>query len=210
MSNLEWRMDWRGRNPAPSMTGHYHRVSMVGQRVCGGLTIVAMVAVVMVVTTAGTAHACGCIERQLADYADDISVAFAGDQLGRVVHDYFEDNGAALLFRVERVYKGEAGPRIEVRTHPQGSACGIDVGGHGTVGVVAHQWRNELSVNLCGSIVAMDEMREVFGEGYPPDQSISLPVSSNTGSDTLIVVLVVAGAPLLLTVSVVARRRLHR
>lgn len=210
-SNLESRMDWRGRNAAPPMTSHYRRVSMVGQRVCGGLTIVAMAAVVMVVATAGTAHACSCIERELADYADGISVAFAGDQLGRVVHDYFEDNGAALLFRVERVYKGEAGPRIEVRTHAQGDpACGIDVDGHGTVGVVAHEWRNELSVNLCGSIVAIAEMEEVFGEGYPPDASISLPVSSDTGSETLIVVLVAAGTLLLLTVSVVARRRFHR
>ncbi|MYJ80529.1 MAG: hypothetical protein F4046_01735 [Acidimicrobiaceae bacterium] len=159
-----------------------------------GLSLGVLVAAVIAVATAGTAHACSCIERELDDYADGISVAFAGDQLGRVVHDHFEDNGAALLVRVERVYKGEAGPRIEVRIHAQGDpACGIDVGGHGTVGVVAHEWRNELSVNLCGSIVAIAEMEEVFGEGYPPDESISLPVSPNTGSDTLIVVLVAAG-----------------
>ena len=210
MSSLEPRMDWRGRNPALSMTSHYRRVSMVGQRVCGGLTIVALVAVVMVVTTAGTAHACSCLVRELSEYADDISVAFVGDQRGRVVHDYFEDNGAALLFRVEQVYKGEAGPLIEVRTHAQGPACGIDVSGQGTVGVVARQWRNELSVNLCSSIVAIAEMEEVFGEGYPPDESIPLPVSANTGSDILIVVAVAAGALLLLTASVVARRRVHR
>lgn len=150
---------------------------MVGQRVCGGLTIVAMVAVVMVVATARTAQACSCVVRELSEYADDISVAFAGDQLERVVQDYVEDNGAALLFRVERVYKGEAGPLIEVRTHAQGPACGIDVGGQGTVGVVANQWRGDLSVNLCGSIVSIDELAEVFGEGYPPDESIRLPVS---------------------------------
>ena len=150
---------------------------MVGQRVCGGLTIVAMVAVVMVVATARTAQACSCVVRELSEYADDISVALAGDQLERVVQDYVEDNGAALLFRVERVYKGEAGPLIEVRTHAQGPACGIDVGGQGTVGVVANQWRGDLSVNLCGSIVSIDELAEFFGEGYPPDESIRLPVS---------------------------------
>ena len=150
---------------------------MVGQRVCGGLTIVALAAVVLVVATAGTAHACSCAVRELSEYADDISVAFAGDQLERVVQDYVEDNGAALLFRVERVYKGEAGPLLEVRTHAQGPACGIDAGGQGTVGVGARHWRDDLSVDLCGSIVAIDELEEVFGEGYPPDESIRLPVS---------------------------------
>ena len=125
----------------------------------------------------GTAHACSCLLRELPEYADGVDVAFGGHQLDLVVQDYVEDNGAALLFRVDRVYKGEAGPLIEVRTHAQGSACGIDVGGQGTVGVVAHQWRGDLSVNLCGSIVAIGEIEEVFGGGYPPDESIRLPVS---------------------------------
>lgn len=170
-------MDWRDRNPAPLMISHYRRVSMVGQRVCGGLAIVALVAVMTVVVTARTAQACSCVERELADYADGVAVAFVGHQLERVVQDYVEDNGAALLFRVERVHKGQAGPLIEVRTHAQGPACGIDVGGQGTVGVVANQWRGDLSVNLCGSIVAIDELEQVFGEGYLPDESIRLPVS---------------------------------
>ena len=33
------------------------------------------------------------------------------------------------------------------------------------------------NVNLCGSIVTSGELEEVFGEGYPPDESIRLPVS---------------------------------
>ena len=89
------------------------------------------------VVHAGTAHACSCIVRELPEYADGVSVAFAGHQLERVVQDYVEDNGAGLLFRVDRVYKGEAGPLIEVRTHAQDSACGIDAGDQGSVGVVA-------------------------------------------------------------------------
>lgn len=192
------------------MTSHYRRVSMVGRRVCGGLAIVAMVAVATVVVTAGTAQACSCVERELADYADDVSVAFTGSQVERTVHSQVHDNGVALVFSVDRVYKGEAGPFIEVRTHAQDSACGIDLGGRGTVGVVAGEWRGDLNVNLCGSIVSVDALESVFGDGYPPDESISLPVSPSTGSDTLIVVLVAASTLLLLTVSVVARRRFHR
>ena len=185
-----------------------------------------------VVVNVGTAHACSCILRELPEYADGVSVAFVGHQLELVVQDYVGDNGAALLFRVERVFKGEAGPLIEVRTHAQGSACGIDVGDQGTVGVVASQWRGDLSVNLCGSIVEIDELKAVFGVGYPPDESIRLPVSPDpeehafytgqppddglvmwsqhdgSSSDrSLLAALIVAGAVLLAFASAVIWRR---
>lgn len=203
-------MDWRGRKPALPMTSHYRRGSMVGQRVCGGLTIVAMVAVVMVVATAGTAHACSCVERELADYADDISVAFAGSQVERTVHSQVQDNGVALLFSVDRVYKGEVGPFIEVRTHAQDSACGIDMGGRGTVGVVAGEWRGDLNVNLCGSIVTVDSLESVFGDGYPPDEGLMV-TSQHDGSaftQSLLMALIVAGAVLLVfTGAVIWHRR---
>ena len=153
-------------------------------RLSGWLAAAAMVATATLTAAPNTALACSCAVVELSDYADDISVAFVGYQLERVVHDYVEDNGAALLFRVERVYKGEAGPLIEVRTHAQGPACGIDVGGQGAVGVVAGHWRGDLSVSLCRSIVAIDELEEVFGEGYPPDESIRLPVSPDPEEDS--------------------------
>ena len=90
-------------------------------RLCGVLLTAAAIALVGIAATPRPAHACSCIHRELSEYADDITVAFVGRQLERVVHDQFDDNGAALLFRVDRVYKGEAGPLIEVRTHAQES-----------------------------------------------------------------------------------------
>ncbi len=150
---------------------------MLGLRLLRWLVLAAVLTAGTMVADTGTAHACSCILRELPEYADGVSVAFVGHQLERVVHDYVEHNGTALLFRVDRVHKGEVGPLIEVRTHAQGPACGIDVGGQGTVGVVARQWRGDLNVNLCGSIVTSGELEEVFGEGYPPDESIRLPVS---------------------------------
>ena len=151
---------------------------MLRLRLLRWMVLTAVLSAGATVASSRTAHACSCILRELPEYADGVSVAFAGHQLERVVQDYVGDNGAALLFRVDRVYKGEVGPLIEVRTHAQGEpACGIDVGGQGTVGVVAHQWRGDLSVSLCGSIVAIDELEEVFGVGDPPDESIRLPVS---------------------------------
>lgn len=189
------------------MTNRYGRVLMVELRVCGGLTIAALVVAVTVVATAGTAHACSCVERELAEYADDISVAFAGSQLERTVHSQVEDNGAALVFRVDRVYKGEAGPLIEVRTHAQGPACGIDMEGRGTVGVAAQEWRGDLNVHLCGSVVTASELQDVFGEGYPPDESISLPPSPSDDPPNTSLVLLFAGAAVILLVGAAAWRR---
>ena len=183
---------------------------MVGLRLCGGLTIAAVAAATLM-ASAGTAHACSCIERELSDYDDDISVAFAGSQLKRIVYSNVDDSGVALVFSVDRVYKGEVRSYIEVRTHAQESACGIDMYGRGTVGVVAGMWRGDLVVHLCGSIVTVDALEKAFGAGYPPDESIRLPASPDPSEDFLDTgqVLLVAGAAvILLAGAAVWRRRL--
>ena len=174
-------------------------------RLCGVLMTAAAIALVGIAATPRPARACSCIHQELSEYADDISVAFVGRQLERVVHDQFDDNGAALLFRVDRVYKGEAGPLIEVRTHAQESACGIDLGGTGAVGIAAWTWRGDLSVNLCGSMVTAAELQDVFGEGRPPDDSIRLPDSDD--DQGLLAFLLIAGAAAVLAAGAVAWRR---
>ena len=171
-----------------------------------------MVTTATLTVTPGTAHACSCIDLDLSDYADDITVAFVGTQVEKVVHDYVDDNGAALLFSVDRVYTGEAGPLIEVRTHAQGDpACGIDMDGRGPVGIVAHEWRGALSVDLCGSIVSVVELESVFGEGRPPDESIPPPVSPDASEDFfntgLTLVLAAAAVATLTGAAIVWRRR---
>ena len=119
--------------------------------------------------------------------------------------DWVADQLALLLFGVDRVYKGEAGPLIEVRTHAQESACGIDLGGMGAVGIVARTWRGDLSVNLCGSMVTAAELQDVFGEGHPPDDSIRLPDSGDDQS--LLAFLLIAGAAVVLAAGAVAWRQ---
>ena len=174
-------------------------------RLCGVLMTAAAIALIGLAATPRTAHACSCIDRELSEYADDITVAFVGRQLERVVHDWVDDNGTALLFQVDRVYKGEAGPLIEVRTHAQGSACGMDLGGMGAVGIAARTWRGDLSVNLCDSMVTAAELQDVFGEGHPPDDSIRLPDSGD--DQNLLAFLLIAGAAVVLAAGAVAWRR---
>ena len=174
-------------------------------RLCGVLMTAAAIALIGIAATPRPAHACSCIHRELSEYADDISVAFVGRQLERVVHNQVGDNGAALLFLVDRVYKGEAGPLIEVRTHAQGPACGMDLGGMGAVGIAARTWRGDLSVSLCGSMVTAAELQDVLGEGHPPDVSIRLPDSDD--DQGLLAFLLIAGAAAVLAAGAVAWHR---
>ena len=174
-------------------------------RLCGVFMTAAAIALVGIAATPRTAHACSCGDRELSEYADDITVAFVGRQLERVVLDEVDDNGTALLFGVDRVYKGEAGPLIEVRTHAQESACGVDLGGMGVVGIAARTWRGDLSVHLCGSMVTAAELQDVFGEGHPPDDSIRLPDSGDDQSP--LAFLLIAGAAVVLAAGAVAWRR---
>ena len=137
-------------------------------RLFGVLMTAAAIALVGIAATPRTAHACQLHRPRVWGHIADVTpttslslslgVSWARAGGARLV----DDNGTALLFGVDRVYKGEAGPLIEVRTHAQGSACGIDLGGMGRGGgIVARTWRGDLSVNLCGSMVTAAELQDV-------------------------------------------------
>ena len=112
------------------------------------------------------AEACYCAWWGRADSVlgmvdfDDISVAFAG----RIVNWGSESR----VFEVERVYKGRAGPVLEVHT-PDSAACGIT--GQGIEGAVATTWQGKLSVSFC-SQVTVEQLEAAFGPGYPPDETM--------------------------------------
>ena len=93
---------------------------------------------------------------------NDISVAFAGRQTNR-------GGGTRLVFEVDRVFKGRAGPVLE--THTPDSSCGANFAGWGIIGAVATTWEGDPSVGVC-SRVAIEELEEAFGPGYPPDETM--------------------------------------
>ncbi len=119
----------------------------------------------LLISAPRAAHACSCLPGPLSEYADEVSLAFAGRQLARSVGDH----GATLVFQVDRVYKGRSGPRISVGTGLGGGDCGVDLSGRGVRGMVAFfdAGRQGLTVDICSSPVALDELEEVFGEGHP-------------------------------------------
>ena len=74
-------------------------------------------------------------------------MAFAGRQIARIEPNDPSYHSAlsrsewiTLIFEVERVFKGQAGPLLAARTAYGGGDCGVDYGDMGTVGIVAQRW----------------------------------------------------------------------
>ena len=148
-----------------------------------------------------------------SEYAEEMTVAFIGQQIDRVVHDEVADDGATLTFHVDRVYKGEAGPLIAVRTHAQGeAACGLDFDGQGDVAVAVYDRQGYLSIDFCSSEIPVHELEDLFGEGYSPDESIDLVASPEASDDGFPTFLVVAAAGLFFALALgsVTLRRSNR
>lgn len=170
---------------------------MSAARVFLRLVLALTVVFAAVGATPGTAHACSCFVPDWPEYADEATVIFVGQQIVRVVHDEFVDDGATLTFHVDRVYKGEAGPLIAVRTHAQGeAACGLDLDGQGDVGVAVFNRRGYLSIDFCSSKIPIYELEDLFEDSHPPDGSIALVASTDTADDGFPIILTIAASTL--------------
>ena len=158
----------------------------------------------------------------LSDYAADTEVAFAGRQIARIrpndpsYHSALSrSEGITLIFEVERVFKGQAGPLLAARTGYGSGDCGIDYGDMGIVGITAQRWEEDggwgeepgdLIVSFGFPQYAINELEEEFGPGYPPDETIvevaellENPDQASTGTYLLIggvAVVLVGGAVL--------------
>ena len=124
----------------------------------------------------------------LSDYAADTDVAFAGRQIARIrpndpsYHSSLSrSDGITLIFEVERVFKGQAGPLLAARTASMNGDCGIDYGDMGIVGITAKRWEEggwwvgqpgDLLVSFGHPQYTIDELEEEFGPGYPPDETM--------------------------------------
>ena len=178
-------------------------------RVAGLSILTTAVVISTLAATPRTAHACSCGRLGLSAYADDVAVAFVGRQVSREAGS----QTARMVFEVDRVYKGDVGPLIEVRSASYDAACGVDFAGQPSAGVAAFE-RDEgtLSVDLCSSIVTSHELEEVFGAGYPPDESSDLyaPGDGSTSVSAPLVTLLAVAAAVVLAVSILAVRRRRR
>ena len=169
----------------------------------------------VVFVTPRIVHACSCSpDRTLSDYADEVEVAF----VGRQIEGTSVSGGSAWLLEVDWVYKGRAGPLIEVRTGPGAGSCGTHFQGMGTTGVAVRkseegsQWGElepgDLYVHWCFSHVSIEELEGVFGAGYPPDATLVLEEQPESFGPFRVVV--VGGVAFVLVVGVAGLVRLRR
>lgn len=177
---------------------------MAALRTPGSPALAAAAALVVVLIVPGPARGCSCTDIPLSEYADAVAVAFSGRQIERIDHanDHGTDLSTTLVLEVHKLYKGQAGPLVEVRTRPGGGDCGTDflrrdfTGVAAVTGVAAFgEDAGGLSVHLCGSHVSISELEEVFGPGRPPDETITLPADTDETS-TAEAVLITAAAVL--------------
>ena len=124
---------------------------------------------------------------------------------GRIDGDRSDQQTRTITFVVERIYKGDAGPRQVIATSASGASCGLEIGGAGTFLVFANLRTSRASckANLCGGTRAGGALA-TLGEGRAPQPESGQPVGlrlarltpaseSNTGpaADHLGVVIIV-------------------
>jgi len=157
--------------------------------------VAALIAVTVVSAPADPAHACSCDDQPLVAYADEAIAAFVGRQIDRDV----QDESAELTFDVEEVFLGEVPAAFRVRTAADGDACGVDLDGFGSVGVVAFGSLEAPTVGACPMTVPRGQLESVFGSGTAPPTDDVTTTSNTAARATLIgllLVVLVAGAVL--------------
>ena len=202
------------------------------------LTIIAMItAGIALIVAPRPAYGCSCLEYALSDYIDDAAVIFVGRPVHRIqpndpsYHGYLSrSDGITMIFQVEQVFKGRAGPLLAARTAFGSGDCGYeeyDMNAADTAVVLAtlrgeHGWwpsaPGDLEVHYCGSWFTVNEIEEALGPGYPPDETmvevaelLENNAGSRNGASAVTVVLLIGGAAaVLLGGAVVMRNRRRR
>jgi len=148
-----------------------------------GYLVALVTAVLIAVTNPVPAAACSCYMGPLSEFAEEVGTAFVGRQTHRIEGDRSGmafGRSVVLVMDVSRVYKGQVGPRVAVLTNSQESACGVDFTDEPSRGVVAFGQDGDLGVDLCSAWAwNTGDIEEVFGRGYPPDETIELALPAN-------------------------------
>ncbi len=163
---------------------------------------VLLVLVAGVVIGSSPAYACSCAQPDLATWLPEADGAFVGRWVDRA-----EISGgmAAVTFEVERVVKGAFGPKAIVRTHAQGSACGMERLGPSRTGLLLQRGSNGVwESDLC-SMVAPAQLLAVGGD-HPSDPEVAA-VSAGMSTEGIALIGLSAALALLVLVLVILRSR---
>ena len=156
------------------------------------MIIAVTVALAVLIAAPRPAHGCSCgIDYTLSDHIDDADVIFAGRPVHRIGSDdpsyhsaLSRSYGVTVIFEVDQVFKGQAGPLLAARTASGEESCGYPRNRrdrNDPRAVLAtlrgeHGWwvaePGDLQVGYCGSWHTVKEITEALGPGYPPDETM--------------------------------------
>jgi hypothetical protein len=150
------------------------------------------------------AHACDCGPVDLGERLPEVDGAFVGTVVDR---ETLDQRSVAITFEVERVIKGEFGPRAIVRTDASGASCGLEFLDGPRGGLLLDRASDGVwESSLCQQVGA-DELLSVAPAASIPEPAVA-PVDPRAGPPWWIVGLigVVTAGGLLLRMRGVAHR----
>ena len=145
-------------------------------RRCGALAAAALLLVLASIwAVPARAYACSCAAASDERYVSSADVIFTG----RIDDDRSDQQTRTITFVVERIYKGDAGPRQVISTSASGASCGLEIGGPGTFLVFANavDEPGQLKANLCGGTRPGGALA-ILGEGRAPQPESASPSDS--------------------------------
>jgi hypothetical protein len=149
-----------------------------------------------------SARACSCADMDLGSVLLDADGAFVGTFVDR---SEISDQLASITFDVERVVKGEFGPRAIVRTNAYGASCGLEFLDGPRVGLLLDRSADGVwESSLCQQVAPGDLL--AIGGDRPPDPDVAPVSGSILGSQGLLGAIVAAALALVLLVWVIRRR----
>jgi hypothetical protein len=167
-----------------------------------GLRLVFVLTLVAGIFVAGApAGACSCVEMDLGSRLPEADGAFVGTFVDR---SEISDQLASITFDVERVVKGEFGPRAIVRTNAYGASCGLEFLDGPRIGLLLDRasdgvWESSLCQQVRPSVL-------LAVGGDPPDPDVSA-VSARMSTLSIVLIGVSAAvAVALLVLALIARR----
>ena len=151
------------------------------------------------------ASACSCAEVDLAVRLPDADGAFVGTFVDR---SQISDQLASITFDVERVVKGDFGPRAILRTNAYGASCGLEFLGGPRIGLLLDRASDGVwESSLCQQVPPTALLAEA-GSDHPPDPEVAaVSAGWSLGSKGLAGVGVVVAVSLLVLLWFVRRRR---
>jgi hypothetical protein len=116
------------------------------------------------------AHACSCVRMDVGARLEEVDGAFVGTFVDR---QEIGQQQVFVTFDVERVLKGDFGPRAIVRTNASGGSCGLESLDGPRTGLLLDRaddgvWQSY----LCDQLPPV-QLLGFAGEGRPPDPDIA-------------------------------------